>query len=288
MASPAQAKVGLGAASPASTGITPENYTYLQQIVYKDSGIVLEHNKHYLLESRLHPIVKREQLASLDDLCNRLRCEPKPVLRKNVVEAMTTNETLFFRDRAPFDALRDHLVPKLQTMRAQTKKLSFWSAASSSGQEAYSLAILLLELGLRDWKIEIVGTDLSGQMVERARLGKYMQIEVNRGLPAPYLVKYFVRDGMNWQLKPEVRNMVRFQTFDLRQSLRQLGTFDVVFCRNVLIYFDVDTKRQILAEICKVMNPGGYLVLGGAETTVNLNDRLKRTPIGQAVFYENS
>jgi len=287
MATPAQAKLSTGITGTTATAISAVNYAYLQQVVYKDSGIVLEENKHYLLDSRLHQIVRREQMKSLDDLCTRLRSEPKPVLRKEVVEAMTTNETLFFRDAAPFEALRTTLLPKIQALRAQTKRLSFWSAASSSGQEAYSLAMMLVELGLRDWTVEILGTDLSQQMVERARTARYMQIEVNRGLPANYLVKYFHRDGLMWELKPEVRKMVKFQQFDLRQSMRSLGTFDFVFCRNVLIYFDVETKKKILEEIRKVMNPSGFLLLGSAETTVNLNDNFKRTAIGQAVYYEN-
>ena len=287
MATPAQAKLSTGITGTTATAISAVNYAYLQQVVYKDSGIVLEENKHYLLDSRLHQIVRREQMKSLDGLCTRLRSEPKPVLRKEVVEAMTTNETLFFRDAAPFEALRTTLLPKIQALRAQTKRLSFWSAASSSGQEAYSLAMMLVELGLRDWTVEILGTDLSQQMVERARTARYMQIEVNRGLPANYLVKYFHRDGLMWELKPEVRKMVKFQQFDLRQSMRSLGTFDFVFCRNVLIYFDVETKKKILEEIRKVMNPSGFLLLGSAETTVNLNDNFKRTAIGQAVYYEN-
>jgi len=265
--------------------ISPENYAYLQKEIYKDSGIVLDADKHYLLESRLMPIVRSEGLASLDELCARIRTQLHPKLRQEVVEAMTTNETLFFRDVSPFEALRTAILPQLKEHRGRERKLSFWSAAASSGQEAYSLAILLLEMGFGDWTIDIVGTDLSEQILDRARGGKYMQIEVNRGLPAPYLVKYFQREGLDWRLKDPVRKMVRFRRFDLRQPMQGLGLFDVVMCRNVLIYFDVDTKKKILGELRRVMHPGGYLLLGGAETTVNLDDNFRRTPIGQAVFY---
>jgi chemotaxis protein methyltransferase CheR len=268
MAAPAQVKVTSDRKTDlASLLISPDNYAYLQREIYKDSGIVLDADKHYLLESRLMPIVRSEGLGSLDELCTRIRTQTFPKLRQEVVEAMTTNETLFFRDVSPFDALRNQILPQLKERRAQERKLSFWSAAASSGQEAYSLAILLLEMGFGDWQIDIVGTDLSEQILERARAGKYMQIEVNRGLPAPYLVKYFRREGLDWQLKDQIRRMVRFRRFDLRQSMHGLGPFDVVMCRNVLIYFDVDTKKKILGEIRRVMQQGGYLLLGGAETT---------------------
>ncbi len=286
MATPAQAKIATGSKTHlAAVLISPDNYAYLQREIYKDSGIVLDADKHYLLESRLMPIVRSEGMASLDELCARVRSQVSPKLRQEVVEAMTTNETLFFRDVSPFDALRTQILPEIKAQRLQQRKVSFWSAAASSGQEAYSLAILLLEMGFGDWQIEIVGTDLSEHILERARIAKYMQIEVNRGLPAPYLVKYFQREGLDWRLKEQVRKMVRFRRFDLRQNMQGLGLFDVVMCRNVLIYFDVDTKKKILGEVRRVMQPGGYLLLGGAETTVNLDDNFRRTPIGQAVFY---
>jgi chemotaxis protein methyltransferase CheR len=164
--------------------------------------------------------------------------------------------------------------------------MSFWSAASSSGQEAYSLAMMLLEMGLGDWKIRIQGTDLSTQMAERARTGRYLQIEVNRGLPIGFLVKYFTRVGLEWQLKDEVRRMVDFTTFDLRQSMCARGPFDVVFCRNVLIYFDIEAKRRILEEIHGTLFRGGYLLLGGSETTLNLTARFDRRIFGQTVLYQ--
>jgi chemotaxis protein methyltransferase CheR len=287
MATPAPKQSAVLTGTPlTATLISVDNYAFLQRHIYAASGIVLDSGKHYLLESRLIPIVRKEQLGSLDELCRCLRAGTSPRLQEQVTEAMTTNETLFFRDSAPFDAMRSHIVPKLLELRKDTRKLRFWSAASSSGQEPYSLAMLLLEMGLGNWQIEILGTDLSGQILERARTGKFMQIEVNRGLPAPYLIKYFRREGLDWQLKDEVLKMVKFQRFDLRQSMSGLGPFDVVFCRNVLIYFDVETKKTILAKIRSTIVPGGHLILGGAETTLNLDDNFKRTQVGQAIFYQ--
>jgi len=266
--------------------ITPENYTFLQSRIYNDSGIVLDETKHYLIESRLLPIVRRENLGTLNDLCALLRATQSTPLHRQIVEALTTNETLFFRDLAVFDALRDHVLPEVVARQRTARRIDFWSAASSSGQEAYSLAMLLLEAGLGTWTIRIVGTDLNQQMVDRAQSGLYTQLEVNRGLPAKYLVKYFQRKGLEWQAKEELRRMVHFQTFDLRQSMRSLGLFDLVFCRNVLIYFDVPTKKRILGEIRNILNRNGLLLLGAAETTLNLDDRFARRVIGQATFYE--
>jgi chemotaxis protein methyltransferase CheR len=272
-----------------SDGISPENYKYLQEYVYRESGIVLEDDKHYLLQARLMPILKKDQLKSIDDLSNRLRTGNAD-LKQRVVEAMTTNETLFFRDPALFDALKATIIPTLMKAREMTRKLTFWSAAASSGQEAYSLAMMLLEMGIpaQGWSIQIVGTDLSTQILDRARQGRYMQIEVNRGLPAPYLVRYFAKQGLEWQLKDNVRSMASFQKFDLRQSPSMLGTFDVVFCRNVLIYFDVPTKKKILAGLRTVLRDDGCLLLGGAEAILDLDASYARQVVGQASVYRKA
>ncbi len=270
-----------------SPAIQPASYRFLQDCVYRDSGIVLDNGKQYLLEARLLPIARQLQLASLDDLCRMLNDSRHAAVRRQVIEAMTTNETFFFRDPAQYDALRNCVIPALVAQRGDTRKMSFWSAAASSGQEAYSLAMLLLEMGLGDWRIQIQGTDLSSRMVERANAGKYLQIEVNRGLPASYLVKYFTRDGLEWQIKDQVRRMAEFTTFDLRRSLSARGPFDVVFCRNVLIYFDLESKRKILDEIHGTLYRGGYLLLGGSETTLNLTNRFERRLIGQTVLYQS-
>jgi chemotaxis protein methyltransferase CheR len=265
----------------------PESYRFLQDYVYRESGIVLDGDKQYLLEARLMPIVHQMRLRNLNDLCAALGGPAgNAVLKRQVVEAMTTNETFFFRDPAQYDALRTVVIPALIAQRQDTRKMSFWSAASSAGQEAYSLAMMLLEMGLGDWRIKIQGTDLNTQMAGRASAARYLQIEVNRGLPVGYLVKYFTRTGLEWQLKDEVRRMVDFSTFDLRQSMSARGPFDVVFCRNVLIYFDVEAKRKILDEIHATLFRGGYLLLGGSETTLNLTNRFERRIMGQTVLYQ--
>jgi chemotaxis protein methyltransferase CheR len=265
--------------------ISRDNYNFLQQHVYRTSGIVLDEDKHYLLEARLIPIVRKENLRTLNDLCALMRVTSAGRVSQEVVEAMTTNETLFFRDILPFKVMRATLLPPLIEQRKLTKKLTFWSAASSSGQEAYSLAMMLCEMGLQDWNIDILGTDLNERMVERARRGAFAQIEVNRGLPATHLVKYFERHEMEWRVKPVLRRMVRFEKFDLRGSMRMLSSCDFVLCRNVLIYFDMDTKRSILQEVSKTISSGGYLLLGAAETTMNLSDAFERNAIDGASFY---
>ncbi len=266
--------------------ILPENYRFLQQFVYRESGIVLDEDKHYLLETRLQPIAHKERVQSLDDLCTLLRATRGDGLRRAVVEAMTTHETLFFRDLAQYEALQKTVIPRLAEERKDLRKLSFWSAAASSGQEAYSLAMMLLEMGLENWKLNILGTDLSEQILARARQGRYTQTEVNRGLPVKYLLKYFVRADLEWHLKEEVRRMVHWQQADLRHSMRTRGPFDVVLCRNVLIYFDTGTKKTILGEMRGAMYKGGHLLLGSAETTLGLGDHFRRVEIGPASLHE--
>ena len=274
------------ATKPGASEITRDDYRFLQEYVYRESGIVLDSDKHYLLEARLMPIVHKESLQDIRDLCNLLRGIEQYRLRRQVVEAMTTSETLFFRELPQYEALRTRIIPQLMTERTTTRKLSFWSAAASSGQEAYSLAMMLLEMDLRGWNIDIVATDLNESVLDRARQGRFMQIEVNRGLPVNYLLKYFQRHGLEWQLKDEVRRMVGFQRFDLRESMRTKGPFDVIFCRNVLIYFDIQTRRRILAELHGALFRSGHLLLGGAETTFNLDDQFRRVEVGSAVLHQ--
>ena len=268
------------------SGLTEQNYLFLKEQLYRESGIVLDNHKHYLLESRLTPLLKRQGLSTLNELCTVLQRDPRHALHREVVEAMTTNETMFFRDMALWEELKGLILPELIEYRKQTRRLRFWSAAASSGQEAHTLAITLMEMGFADWDVQILGTDLSQQMVERARTGRYSQLEVNRGLPATLLIKYFGRDGLQWCVRDDVRRWTRFQQLDLRQRLNAYGPFDIVFCRNVLIYFDVATKRKILAEIRQTLFPGGYLVLGSAETTLNVDDSFKRRPQVRASFYQ--
>jgi len=265
--------------------IHSENYRFLQEHVYSEAGIVLEEDKHYLFESRLTPIVRQLGLSSINDLCALLLAAREPEIGRRVVEAMTTNETYFFRDPAQYDAIRSVLIPRLKQERRDSRRLRFWSAAASTGQEAYSLAMVLLEDGLSDWNIQILGTDFSSQTLERARSGRYQQIEVNRGLPAALLVKHFRRAGVDWQLSEQVGRMVRFETIDLRQSMRALGPFDLVFCRNVMIYFDAETKENILKELHGTLFRGGWLLLGGAETAFGVEEWFERQTVGGATVY---
>jgi chemotaxis protein methyltransferase CheR len=267
--------------------LSPSNYEYLQRHVLNGSGIVVESGKDYLFEARLLTIARRENLRSLNDLCALMRATNSNGLHKEILEAMTTNETLFFRDIAPFDALRSLIVAELCSKRRSTNRLRIWSAAASSGQEAYSIAMLLCEMKLAGWTFEIVGTDIADSILERARRGRYSQLEVNRGLPASYLIKYFSKQGMEWQIKEELRRMVRFEQFDLRRSPSRLGSFDLIFCRNVLIYFDQSTKQQIIKALGSVLNKGGYVTLGSAENMLNTNTELERRSFGNATYYYN-
>ncbi len=275
----------LGERHTSPANISPENYAFLQRYIYQESGIVIDAGKHYLLESRLLPIVRQEKLSTLNDLCNLLRATAPVDLRSRVVESMTTNETLFFRDLPVFDSLQQHVLPKLVESRRDTRRISIWSAAASSGQEAYSIAMLLQDLNLDGWKVQILGTDLNQQILDKAAAGRYLQIEVNRGLPAKYLVKHFTRVGLDWQISDKLRRMVTFQQFDLRNPMRMHGPFDLVFCRNVLIYFDVETKRKILGSIRQAMASKALLALGAAETTINLDNSFERVTCGSAAFY---
>jgi chemotaxis protein methyltransferase CheR len=272
----------------AATGgsLSADNYRFLQQYIQRESGIALGDDKLYLIQARLMPVLAQEKLASLDELCARLQRAPQESLRRRVIESMTTHETLFFRDPQVFDTLRTHLIPELAARRRSTKSLRIWSAACSSGQETYSLAMLLVEHGISDWNIEIVGTDLSNQILERARAARYLQLEMNRGLPAALLVKHFERAGLDWQVKQNLRRMARFQTFDLRDKMDALGYFDLVLCRNVLIYFDLETRRRILTGIRGQMYAGGYLILGSSETTFNLDTILERKTLGGTTVYQ--
>jgi chemotaxis protein methyltransferase CheR len=270
---------------PLNREILPENYRFLQEHVYSEVGIVLEDDKHYLFESRLAPIIKQLGLKSTNDLCALLHRKGEDALGHRVAEAMTTNETYFFREPNHYEAIRNVLLPKLKEERRMTRSLRFWSAASSTGQEAYSLAMLLLEEQFSSWNIQILGTDFSSQVLARARAGLFQQIEVNRGLPASLLVKHFRPSGLDWQLSEQLRRMVRFETIDLRSRMATLGPFDLVFCRNVMIYFDNETKRKIMREIHSTLFRGGWLLLGGSESIFGLDEWFERTTVGNVTVY---
>ena len=265
--------------------ILPENYRFLQQHVYSQAGIVLEEDKDYLFETRLAPIVRQLGLGTINELCEFIQINRRFDVGHQIVEAMTTNETYFFRDPAQYAAIRNVLLPRLMEERRDTRKLRFWSAAASTGQEAYSLAMLLIEAGLGGWDIQILGTDFSSKVLDRARSGNYQQIEVNRGLPAALMVKYFRRLDSQWQLSDAVRKMVNFESIDLRASLRALGPFDLVFCRNVMIYFDAETKKKIMKELHGTLFRGGWLLLGGVETAFGFEESFDRQPMGSATAY---
>ncbi len=277
-------QLGTTPPAPSIGELSARSYSFLQTFIYAESGIVLDEDKQYLFESRLRPIVLRENLPSLDALCDHVASGRAPGLARHVVEAMTTNETLFFRDATIFEALKKDVFPALAAAAGQ-RKLRIWSAAASTGQEAYSVAMSLLEAGFKPGQVEIVGTDLSEQVLERARAGKYVQFEVSRGLPIALLMKYFTKVGLDWQVKPELRTMVRFERLDLRGSFAGIGACDLVLCRNVLIYFDSATKQQILASVARNLVPGGMLVLGCAETLIGMDHRFERKLYGQSTFY---
>jgi len=265
--------------------IQAKSYRFLQEHVYSQSGIVLEDDKPSLLESRLMPIVRQHGLGSIDDLCTLLLVTPEAGLSRQVVEAMTTKETYFFRHSAQYEVIRNVLLPRLKDDRRDRKRLRFWSAAASTGQEAYSLAMLLLEDRLSDWNVQILGTDFSSEALERARSGRYKQIEVNRGLPATLLVKYFGRFGLDWQLSELVREMARFETIDLRKRMVALGPFDLVFCRNVLMYFDAATRKKILIELHGSLFRGGWLLLGATEAAFGIEKWFDRQIVGTVTVY---
>ncbi|HYC33213.1 MAG TPA: protein-glutamate O-methyltransferase CheR [Gemmatimonadales bacterium] len=270
--------------------IASGDFDFIRDLIRRRSAIVLEPGKEYLVESRLGAVAREEGFASLEHLVTELRTRPSNGLHRRVVEAMTTNETTFFRDIHPFDALRQAILPELIERRASQRQLTIWCAACSSGQEPYSISMLLREHfpALTGWTVRIVATDLSGEMLERARSGRYSQLEVNRGLPASYLVKYFRKQGLEWQLAEEVRRMVEYRELNLNEPWPGVPPADLVFLRNVLIYFDVETKRSILAKVRRVLRPDGYLFLGGSETTMGLDDTYQRMPVGKAVCYRPS
>lgn len=268
-----------------SNEISPENFQFLCKTIYDESGIVLDESKRYLLEARLAPIARDEGIETLDSLCGLIRAAGGRPMRDRVVEAMTTNETLFFRDVKPFEALEQTLFPEITSQDRLDRTVRIWCAASSSGQEPYSIAMLWDRMQIPGWRLSILATDLSEQMLERGRAGRYLQLEVNRGLPAKYLISYFERDGADWVVRPEIRGMIQWRKFNLKDSMSGFGPFDLVFCRNVLIYFDMETKAQILTGIRGTLQPGGCLFLGASESTLGIDDSFQRRQVGPAIAY---
>lgn len=266
-----------------------EDFEFISGILKQRSGLLLPMDKVYLLESRLTPIAHKRGLETLDDLVNEVRLKRKEDLLNEITEAMTTNESFFFRDTKPFDLFRDTVLPHVLDSRSSSRRLRIWCAAASTGQEPYSLAIILKEMQakLAGWKIEIIGTDISQQVLDKAKAGLFTQFEVQRGLPIQLLIKYFNQVGDLWQISDEIRNMVTYKKFNLLDSFTLLGKFDVIFCRNVLIYFDQPTKSEVLAKMRGVVPADGALFLGAAETVLGITDKFKPVQ-GQRGLYSTS
>jgi chemotaxis protein methyltransferase CheR len=268
--------------------ITTQEFDYVREFVRQKSAIVLDPGKEYLVESRLGPLAKQHGLETIGQLVERLRRNDAQI-QNAVVDAMTTNETSFFRDLHPFEALKTTVVPDLLAKRARERKLDIWCAACSSGQEPYTINMILRETfggQLAGWQTKILATDLSTEMLAKAREGRYAQIEANRGLPAPLLVKYFDRAGMGWTVKPELKQNIDFRQLNLVTPWPPMPRMDIIFIRNVLIYFDVETKRLIFNRLAQLLKPDGYLFLGAAETTVNIHDGFQRLQIDKAGCYQ--
>jgi chemotaxis protein methyltransferase CheR len=263
-----------------------DEFDILSSLVKERSGLVLTRDKAYLLESRLLPVARKWQLKTLGDVAAAVRNRADSGLVRAVVEAMTTNESFFFRDVKPFDQFKSFVLPHLVRARAAARSIRIWSAACSSGQEPYSLAMILSEqrAQLAGWRIDILATDLSTEILDKAQAGLYSQFEVQRGLPIQFLVKYFKQQGERWQIDPAIRSMVHFKQVNLLDDMAALGRFDVIFCRNVLIYFDQPTKTLVLDRLSRQMAPDGHLYLGGAETVLGISARLQPVQDNRGIY----
>jgi chemotaxis protein methyltransferase CheR len=265
--------------------VTPYDFDFIRKLLKQRSGLVLSAEKRYLVESRLTPLAQRTGLADLAALTRKLRGGNEALIVE-VVKAMTTNETFFFRDKLPFEHFKTFVMPSLLATRARHKRIRIWCAAASTGQEPYSFAMMLKEMGrqVEDFRIEIVATDISQDVLEKAKAGIYSQFEVQRGLPIQMLIKYFERDGEMWQISPEIRAMVQFRPLNLLADFGRNGIFDLVACRNVLIYFDQETKTEVIDRLARVVAPDGYLILGAAETTIGLSQGFKVIPERRGLY----
>jgi chemotaxis protein methyltransferase CheR len=258
--------------------IVSQEFEFFRKFLRERSGLVLTPDKQYLLESRLMPVARKAGVASLPELAAKLsRASMFDPLAIQVVEAMTTNESFFFRDKTPFENFQQVMIPHFLQSRAKDRRIKIWCAAASTGQEPYSLAITIREMAakLAGWRIEITATDLSVEVLEKAKAGIYTQFEVQRGMPINMLLKYFEQSGETWKIDPSLRSLITWKQLNLLDDFRHLGTFDVVFCRNVLIYFDNETKSAVLEKTAKMLAPDGFLVMGAAETVVGLTTTFK-------------
>ncbi len=254
----------------------PNDFEFLANFLKNSSGLILGPDKMYLVESRLLPITRKRNLPGLTELVQEMRLGKNQSLIQDVMEAMTTNESFFYRDKMPFDNLRNEVLPKFLTTRQTQRQLRIWSAAASTGQEPYSIAMVLKEMAasFQGWRVDILGTDISKEVLEKARAGMYSQFEVQRGLPIQMLVKYFKQIGEMWQVDSALRAMVQLKEGNLLSSFAGFGMFDIIFCRNVLIYFDQATKKDVLERMAKQMPDDGVLFLGAAETVLGLTNSL--------------
>lgn len=266
--------------------MTPEQFQFITSVIKDRSGLVVPREKMYLLETRLLPVAHRLDCKTIEDLIERYRTRREEPVAVAISEAMNTHESLFFRDNIPFDLFKSRLLPELMKRRAQKKKFRIWCAACSSGQEPYSLAMILDEMSatLHGWYPEIIATDISHAVLARAAEGVYSQFEVQRGLPVELLVKHFTQEGDYWRLSPRIRERVKFQHFNLLDDAKGLGQFDVVFCRNVLIYFDVPTKTRVMEGFANVLADDGVLLLGSAESTMGITERFWPVEAGRGVY----
>ncbi len=267
--------------------ISFEDVTYIRNLIRVRSGMVLEPEKNYLLQSRLKPFAKQEGFGSMADLVSQLRQTSYGPLHKRVVEAMTINETSFFRDLVPFQILKDRLLPEVIQANVDIKRLHIWCGASSSGQEPYSILLTILHHfpELASWDIRVIATDISQQMIKRGQEGRYGSFEVNRGLSPPLLNTYFSRHGMEWQIRDDVRSMIEFREMNLAGSWLGLPRMDLVFMRNVMVYFDMETRKDILRRIRGILASHGYLILGATETTLAVDDHFERVPVNGTSVY---
>jgi chemotaxis protein methyltransferase CheR len=270
--------------------VTPADYQYLCNLLRRHSGLFLAAGKHYLLESRLLPITRKIGVTDLSELVQRLQSAPDEKLVVEIVEAMTTNETFFFRDKQPFEQLRDLIVPQVLSARQHKRSIRVWCAAASTGQEPYSVAMYLSEMAssFPGWNIEIIATDISTEVLERAQAGIYSHFEVQRGLPIQLLLKYFTQAGDRWQIAPQIRAMVEFRPLNLLHDFSRLGIFDIVICRNVLIYFGADTKADVLERMAASTAADGFLMLGAAETVVGHTQRFRPLPNARYLYVRSN
>ncbi len=268
--------------------LTQEILKFFFDLLYRESGLVLDESKKYLIEARLEPLAVQEGFPTIAALGQNMIRRPNPVLRQKVVDAMTTNETSFFRDQTPFTIMKETVLPELIKRKSGQRMIRIWCAASSTGQEPYSIAMGLSEMGpkLFGWDVKIMASDICEKVLNKARMGVYSQHEVQRGLPMPMLIRFFEQSGTNWKIKADVKKYVEYRKLNLLTGISKIGPFDVIFCRNILIYFDEMTKKKVLDQMVRVLTPGGILFLGGSETLLRTVTSMTRVGMSRGSYYK--